>query len=174
MTASQRPAQGWRDNLLFGAYGIALIAQFVLLFTTHHARNPVILGFGYAIWGLSCLFGVLPMLVLKRSGSVPQGQAYVNTTTLVTGSVYGLVRHPQYLAGILLSIGLALLTQHWVSTLLVLPVYLGIEIDARGEDRRCEAFFGEAYREYMARVPRLDLVLGIWRALRAGAGDAAH
>lgn len=55
---------------------------------------------------LSALFGWLPIFTFRKKGKV-QGRGHIQTTVLVESGVYSIVRHPQYLSGILLCIGLA-------------------------------------------------------------------
>jgi len=50
---------------------------------------------------------------------VSKGKSYVGTTRLVDTSLYAIVRHPQYLGGILFNLMLMLLAQHWLVILLL-------------------------------------------------------
>lgn len=72
---------------------------------------------------------------------------------LVTTGVYGIVRHPMYLAGILIFTFNPHITVNSlaVSVLADLYFFFGVLI----EERRFLAIFGDRYQEYMARVPRL-------------------
>jgi protein-S-isoprenylcysteine O-methyltransferase Ste14 len=72
---------------------------------------------------------------------------------LVTSGVYGTVRHPMYLAGIIIftfnpHISVNSLT---ITVLADLYFIFGMFI----EERRFLRIFGDPYREYMRRVPRL-------------------
>jgi protein-S-isoprenylcysteine O-methyltransferase Ste14 len=114
-----------------------------------------------------CLFALVPVVTLRSKGGVPKGRSYVDTTVLVDGGIYAVVRHPQYLSFILLSIFLILLAQHWLITALGMAamamVYAGI---VPQEDRANIEKFGDDYNKYMQRVPRLNFVLGIIRLLQ--------
>lgn len=79
------------------------------------------------------------------------------STALVTDGPFRYVRHPIYLAGILMLLGVRLLYPSWQATDLVLPVGLlayfhlaVIRVEEPGLRRR----FGASYDEYCARVPR--------------------
>ena len=91
----------------------------------------------------------------------------MHTTVLVDSGIYALVRHPQYVSFLLLSIVLILLAQHWLIVVIgvaaMAVVYAGIVPQA---DHANIEKFGDAYTRYMRRVPRLNLVLGIMRLLR--------
>ena len=67
---------------------------------------------GYVSWGLSIIFGVIPIFYFRRKGGVPKKSSYIHTTKLVATGIYSIVRHPQFLAGILWSIALAFISQH--------------------------------------------------------------
>jgi protein-S-isoprenylcysteine O-methyltransferase Ste14 len=76
------------------------------------------------------------------------------THTLVTSGPFGLVRHPLYLAWMLLALGSFL----WIPTAWVLgglvAVVAASERRARAEERLLAATFGERYRAYLSRVWR--------------------
>ncbi len=92
----------------------------------------------------------------------------------VTGGVYRHIRHPQYLALIVASIGMMLLWPRYlvvVATVTVIFAYIGL---ARAEERLCRARFpgyaGYAARTGMFLPPRFSLRL----APPAGEGRAAR
>ena len=77
----------------------------------------------------------------------------------VTGGLYRIVRHPQYLALTILGFGVTLIWPRFLvllSFVAMLFVYYSL---ARWEERQCEAKFGDSYREYQQRTgmifPRL-------------------
>ncbi|MBM4029289.1 MAG: hypothetical protein FJ280_28415, partial [Planctomycetes bacterium] len=60
------------------------------------------------------IFGWLPIFTFKKMGGVSKGQSYIHTTALVDRGIYAIVRHPQYLAGILMGMALPFISQHWL------------------------------------------------------------
>jgi len=108
-----------------------------------------------------------PIIMFPRHGGAPRGQRFVETTRLVDKGIYGIVRHPQYLGGIL-SIFLTTLLwwPHWLFGLLGFLGALVIYMGAREEDRRLVEQFGDDYSRYMQRVPRMNILLGLVRMLR--------
>lgn len=74
---------------------------------------------------------------------------------LVTWGPYRWVRHPMYPTFLLLSIGMLLLTAHWV---IGAPVFVGVALVMALRTPREEAMmverFGDDYRRYAARVGR--------------------
>lgn len=72
---------------------------------------------------------------------------------LVTTGVYGIVRHPLYLAGIVIFTCNPHITANGLALTILADLYflLGTFV----EERRFLLLFGDRYREYMLRVPRL-------------------
>ncbi len=72
---------------------------------------------------------------------------------LVTTGVYGVVRHPMYLAGIVIVTFNPHITVNGLTITALADLYFlfGVFI----EERRFLRIFGDRYREYMKRVPRL-------------------
>jgi protein-S-isoprenylcysteine O-methyltransferase Ste14 len=58
---------------------------------------------------------------------------------------------------------LILISQHWSSLALGLPAMVLVYIDLLLADQRLVAKFGDAYLQYMTRVPRVDFVTGLIR-----------
>jgi protein-S-isoprenylcysteine O-methyltransferase Ste14 len=93
-------------------------------------------------------------------------------STLATTGPYSYVRHPQYVGFILVMLGF-LVQWPTLLTLAMFPVLVVMYVKlARREEREALATFGDAYRDYMARVagfiPRLD------RLLSGSAGGASE
>jgi len=72
---------------------------------------------------------------------------------LVTTGVYGIVRHPLYVAGIIIVTFSPHITVNGLTITVLADVYFlfGMLI----EERRFLKIFGEQYREYMKKVPRM-------------------
>ncbi|NHJ03346.1 MAG: isoprenylcysteine carboxylmethyltransferase family protein [Candidatus Heimdallarchaeota archaeon] len=118
---------------------------------------------GYVFWGLGAIFGVIPIIQFKMQGGVKKGESYIKTTKVVSTGLYAIVRHPQYLAGIIISIALAFISQYWIVDVLVIPTIICTYIDTFNEDKRIIMKFGEEYKEYMRKVPRLEPISGTLR-----------
>jgi protein-S-isoprenylcysteine O-methyltransferase Ste14 len=95
---------------------------------------------------------------------VAKGESYMKTTTLVDSGIYAIVRHPQgSTAWLLFNLAAMLITQHWTSVVLGLVSMALVYADAFKADQYCVEKFGDAYRDYMERVPRVNFVVGIVR-----------
>jgi protein-S-isoprenylcysteine O-methyltransferase Ste14 len=154
----------WMSYIPASVAGVFTLAQLVsVFFLGVDDVNSAFRFLGWIIWLLSVIFGVLPIIIFRARGGVPQGESYVKTTLLVEDGLYGIVRHPQYLAGILLNFALILISQHWLVILLGLPSMVLMYFDIQKADQNEIEKFGDAYREYMERVPQINFILGMFR-----------
>jgi protein-S-isoprenylcysteine O-methyltransferase Ste14 len=157
----------WRDWALSCAYSACMIVQMGLTVLNYNSMDlDGVANLGWLIMGVSGVFGWLPIYAFKWTGGVPKGRSYMKTTVLVDSGIYSIVRHPQFLAGILISLALALISQYWLNAFLVLPVVVGTILDSRRADADLLQKFGEDYGLYMENVsglnpvPRLSRWLG--------------
>jgi len=126
---------------------------------------------GWIIWAFGMVLVMAPIIVFPRRGGVARGKSFVHTTRLVDTGVYAAVRHPQYLGGIIaIFVATPLLYQHWLFVVLGIPGAVLVYLGAKQEDKRLIEKFGDAYQEYMQKVPRMDILTGIIR--RAPRGPA--
>jgi len=116
---------------------------------------------GWIVMTVSAFFGWIPIFTFRKKGGVQKGKSYMNTTILVDSGIYAIVRHPQFFAGILVSLALVLISQHWVNLVLFIPVVVGTYIDSLRADRRLIEKFGKSYESYMMRVSGLNPLVGI-------------
>jgi protein-S-isoprenylcysteine O-methyltransferase Ste14 len=142
------------------------VAQIVLAFVLSQPGSEVLRWIGWALWWVGVVFGWLPIFTFLRKGNVPKGKSYVHTTTLVDTGIYAIVRHPQMgTAWLLMCVALMLVTQHWISVALGVPAMVLAYVDLLKADRRLVEKFGDAYRRYMERVPRVNFASGIIRLI---------
>jgi len=117
------------------------------------------------IW-ISAVFGWLPIITFRKKGGVPEGKSYVDTTRLVDSGIYAIVRHPQNgTAWLLINLGVTLITWHWSTLLLGILSMPVVYADTFRADQRLIEKFGDPYRGYINRVPRVNFLLGIIRLL---------
>jgi protein-S-isoprenylcysteine O-methyltransferase Ste14 len=154
--------------LLLASIATALtIAQVVLAFFLHGASPDALEWVGWICLWTSAIFGLLPILTLRRRGGVPEGKSYMRTTRLVDTGIYAIVRHPQGgTAWLLINLGVMLVAWHWTSAVLGLASMALAYVDSFKADQLAVEQFGDAYRRYMERVPRVNFAAGIIRLLR--------
>jgi len=165
---SDAPARrgGWKWTALFGVWGVALAAQIAFLFLLPVGRIGWLLLAGWAVFGVSAVLGWVPIFLFRRRGGVAKKRSYVHTTELVTSGLYAIVRHPQYLAGDYIAVAVMCITQHWAALVAGGVAVVTNRLSMIKADRDLVAKFGDPYREYMARVPRASLLVGLWRWVR--------
>lgn len=146
---------------------VSIVVQIVLTFVLWPNFYDIyaLVIVGYVSWGLSIIFGVIPIFYFRRKGDVPKKSSYIHTTKLVVTGIYSIVRHPQFLAGILWSIALAFISQHWVIIALVAPVIVTTYLDSLRANKDLIKKFGEEYEIYMKTVPGLNFFWGIMKLL---------
>ena len=128
------------------------------------AASSARINLGWLIIFISGVFGWLPIFTFRSRGKV-EGKSYIHTTELVDSGIYSIVRHPQYLAGLLINIGAVLITLHW-SVIVLGVLSVGMYYwSALVEEEKNISKFGESYRIYMRRVPRFNFLLGIARTV---------
>jgi protein-S-isoprenylcysteine O-methyltransferase Ste14 len=147
---------------------VTIISQIILTFVlwTNYYDIYGLVIVGYIFWLFSVVCGLLPIYMFRKKGGVSKGSSYIKTTSLVDTGIYAIVRHPQFLAGILWSVALAFISQYWVIDILVIPVVVATYIDAIKANVNLIQKFGDEYREYMDKVPNLNVFWGIIKLLR--------
>ena len=158
---------GLNPYLLSSIAGALTAAQGILAFFFHAPFSEPLQWAGWICLWTAGLFGVLPIPTLRRKGGVPQGESYVKTTRLVDTGIYAIARHPQGgVAWLLINLGLMLVAQHWLIALLGLACLPLVYLDTFKADRYEIEKFGDDYRRYMERVPRVNFISGILRLIR--------
>lgn len=122
---------------------------------------------GWIIWTIGMVLVMAPIIMFPRRGGVAKGKTFVHTTKLVDSGIYSIVRHPQYLGGILaLFVTTLLFYPHWLFVVLGAPGILILYFSTIWEEKKLIRQFGDDYVSYMQRVPRMNIVLGIIRRWR--------
>jgi len=121
---------------------------------------------GWIILAIGLPFFFSPILYFKRRGKPAEGKGIMDTTVVVESGTYGIVRHPQYLGAILVMCAAVLISQHWLFALIGIFIVWITPRWIREEEASLLAKFGDAYKRYMEKVPRMNFVLGIIRLLR--------
>jgi len=77
------------------------------------------------------------------------------TEKVVTSGVYSIVRHPQYLGGLLAHVGISFLLSAWLSLLFTPLVVVLLYVVSRKEEEELIKEFGKEYEDYKKKVPML-------------------
>ncbi len=135
-------------------YGI-LITSTVFLYNSANLTTLV-----YAGW-IILAFGIIFLLWSSKSRKEKRLGEDVGRETLVESGMYALVRHPEFLGHILIIFALIIISQHWISSIIGIILIVLLYLAMIEEERRNIEKFGDAYRDSMKRVPRINLIAGI-------------
>ncbi|MFC2070093.1 methyltransferase family protein [Chloroflexota bacterium] len=121
---------------------------------------------GWISWAIGKVLVMAPIIMFPRRGGVSKGKTFVHTTQVVNTGIYSVIRHPQYTGGILsIFIATPLLFPHWVLVVLGIPGAIILYWSTFEEDKRLIEQFGNDYQDYINRVPRANILLGIYRVI---------
>jgi protein-S-isoprenylcysteine O-methyltransferase Ste14 len=140
------PTPIWTIGLIIVALLIDLPLQYPAI-VQHRPTGIVLIGVGIGLsgWG---------RLTFKRHNAevYPWSAAH---RTIVAGGPFRFTRNPMYLGFVVLGVGAALVAGTWLMWLVPLIVFaLDNFVIIPFEERSMERTFGDAYREYKARVRR--------------------
>jgi len=131
---------------------LTLIAYFILLFVLEVPPALKFLQyFGIVFFALGIVLLILSLRSHLRNKS----------GNLITNGVYALVRHPMYIGGMFLFLAMVCFLLHWIMALLVSLNLIVIYLFMLEGDQSNTNKFGEAYAQYMKKVPRINLIIGI-------------
>ena len=156
----------WKRCVLSSVAGVLMVLQIVLIFFYGQGILEVVRYVGYVSWVVGCFFGWYPIFDLRRKGGVKKGKSYVHTEVLVDTGIYAVVRHPQYLSFFFLVPALILIAQDWLNTVVGFMAIALFYIDIAQADQSLIEKFGDDYKRYMEKVPRFNIILGLWRWIR--------
>jgi len=119
---------------------------------------------GWVFWVVGMVLVMAPIVMFPRRGGVPKWKSFVHTTRLVDTGIYAVVRHPQYLGGILsIFVATLLFYPHWLFAILGIMGSVILYWSTKEEEKRLIERFDSDYGAYMQRVPRMNLILGTIR-----------
>jgi protein-S-isoprenylcysteine O-methyltransferase Ste14 len=107
------------------------------------------------------------LLLASQSRRRARDKGDVSKNVVIESGMYAYVRHPEFFSQFFIAFGLILISQYWISIIVgaVLIAFLGLAI--MDEEKRNKEKFGDAYTAYMQRVPRINLIAGIVRQIKA-------
>ena len=161
-----KPPPGWER-----AVYVLMLLQMMLGVVYGTLSGPylgfeILLCVGWLVLVVGFLFFILGPYELRKKGGAPKGASIVLTRVLVDSGVYAVVCHPQTLGFILLMSASILVSQHWFSVVLSVPIIVYAYVTERREEESNIEKFGDDYKRYMQRVPRNNVLVGILRVLR--------
>jgi protein-S-isoprenylcysteine O-methyltransferase Ste14 len=145
------------DTAGMAVNGLSIALFFYLASTLNVPNFPNI--FKYFAW---LLFTAGLILIILSAGTLMANRE----ADLIDRGVYGVIRHPMYLGAMLLFLSWIFFLPHWIVLIVsftnIVIVYWFI---LQGE-RNNISKFGDTYKQYMERVPRINLIVGLFGILR--------
>ncbi|MHA1960740.1 MAG: methyltransferase family protein [Candidatus Thorarchaeota archaeon] len=104
--------------------------------------------------GIWCHLAIGLSVMYYNTNYTPLYKALPKTYVLATGGPYGVVRHPQYLNYLVLTLFVFLVTGTWLIGITALG-WLALPHQISGEENLLSSRFGETYLDYCNKVARL-------------------
>ncbi len=160
---------GWKDWISGTITGLLFIAEIILCILCFNSLGLLWLNLlGWILIGIAFfVLGWLPRVAFTKYGQAPESESWLHTTTVVDRGIYAVVRHPIYLSWYFYFLGFICISQHWLAVAFALPAFILVYSDTLKEEKSNIQKFGDSYIAYMKRVPRLNILLGLTRILRA-------
>ena len=165
----------WEPSLFFRVCRLLLRVQIILgvtifcynYFFHGYLGVEVLLYVGWLVGLVGLVFFILGTYGLRKEGEAPKGKSFLLTTVLVDSGIYAVVRHPEYLGTMLLIFGSILISQHWLTLVLGVPLLVWFFVYVLPEeDRHLIEKFGDNYKRYMQNVPSINLLVGVTQLLK--------
>jgi protein-S-isoprenylcysteine O-methyltransferase Ste14 len=136
----------WKIVLTVMGKIVALAVILLIIFSPLKIGHPVL------------IIGTL-LVLLGLAGLVKALFDFRNTPSdrPSTRGIYRLTRHPQILSSNLIILGCTIAVGSWLALILFVLARLLLHANLVAEEDVCLQVYGEAYREYMERVPRYGL-----------------
>ena len=151
-------------HILFFVLTVLLIIFCFIFYNWAGFKALLYIGWIMLITG-GVLFSMSHIFIHKR-GEVPNGKKYCDTAVIVDYGIYAIVRHPIFLSFASMVVALIFISQHWLSAVIGTPIIMLLYIAMLEEEQYNIKKFGNDYKRYMKKVPRINFLLGIMRFIR--------
>ncbi|MBL7067016.1 MAG: isoprenylcysteine carboxylmethyltransferase family protein [Candidatus Marinimicrobia bacterium] len=159
--------QWMKSGFLYYVAGALLVLVYSLLWFLNTPTGVQLLRYvGVAILAVGLVLIFLPMFVFRSKGKVKKENDWTETSVLVDTGIYSVVRHPLYLGWLLMYVAIIFWSQHWLTAIIGIPGMVCVYLISRQEDQRLIEKFGDDYKRYMQKVPRMNLLAGVVRLIR--------
>lgn len=113
---------------------------------------------------ITIMLALITFINFKNKGKPKKG--FEETTVLIEGTIFSVVRHPLYLGFALWGVGQILAIQSVISIIFGVIAVFCSWIAAKKEDEFNLKKFGGSYREYMEKVPMWNVIKGLRKNIR--------
>jgi len=125
------------------------------------ATSPVLQVIGNVLICITVVLTLITFVTFRSKGKSERG--IEETTVLIKGTIFGIIRHPLYLGFALWGIGQILAIQSTISMILGLIAISCAWMASKKEDEFNIMKFGDDYGEYMKKVPMWNVLEGLRR-----------
>jgi len=143
-------------HIIYITLYISLITSSIIFYNSANLATLLYAGWVIFVCGLAIL--IISSQTRRRAHRVKEA--------LIQSGIYAYVRHPEFLGHMLIITSLTLMAQHPISVVIGVVLLLLLCIEIIEEDKRNIEKFGDAYRDYMRKVPRINLLAGIIKSVR--------
>ncbi|NPD87399.1 MAG: isoprenylcysteine carboxylmethyltransferase family protein [Asgard group archaeon] len=166
---TDKERQEWKTNWLFVIIAsiqfLSMVGQIILIgffFENHNIKSlPII---GCVIISIAFVFLASGSIVLYER--VENKEKRRPRIRFEEKGIYTIIRHPMYLGLMILFIGMMFISDLRWSSILAFPSIIIMYYYMIKEESIFIERFGEDFKEYMDRVPRMDIFLGIYRKIK--------
>lgn len=158
----------WKDWIRGTITGLLFITEIMISILFFNWLGLIWLNvLGWILIGIAFfVLGWLPRVAFTKYGQAQENESWLHTTVMVDRGIYSVVRHPIYLGWYFYFFGFICLSQHWLALAFAIPAFILVYLDTLKEERSSINKFGHTYKDYMKRVPRLNIFLGIIRVIQ--------
>ena len=163
LTKNEHPS----EPKIFG--WLASIVLLLLILATQlfpQGQNQILRFVGITLLVCSAVMIFTPLFLRSKMQKVKNGQENDPSGEILQHNLYAIIRHPQYLGYILMAVGFACLSQHWVVGCFACLTTILFYFQMIREEEYCLYEFGDKYLNYCQKVPRLNFFKGISRKMR--------
>lgn len=144
-----------KDNILMVILAITFFLNIIAM-NLYPSIVKKLIVVGWVILGIGALFVVLSIVTLRRK----------SVSKIIDSGVYGVVRHPMYIGGMVMFFSHIFFGQNLIVVIsTIIAIVCCYLIILSGDQRNIEKF-GDDYKHYMQKVPRMNFLLGIIRLFR--------
>ena len=163
LTKNEHPS----EPKIFG--WLASIVLLLLILATQllpQGQNRVLKFVGITLLICAAVMIFTPLFLRSKMQKVNNDQEIDPSGEILQHNLYAILRHPQYLGYILMAVGFACLSQHWLVVCFAGVTTILFYFQMIREEEYCLHKFGDKYLNYCKKVPRVNLIKGVSRKMK--------
>jgi len=145
-----------KDNILMIIIGGVFFVNIIIINFLPHPNIKELSVVGWVTLGFGAFLYILSVFTLRRKG----------VSNIVDSGIYGIVRHPMYLGAMIMFFSHIFFGQNWIVAIGTVVAIVCCYLIMLSDEQRNNEKFGDKYKRYMEKVPRMNFVLGIVRLQR--------